>query len=230
MKEMILFSGGPDALIAWEYLKRPTAFYIQHGCKYEEKQLRAVSKLQNMVQSDKIRVRQSVLDLGDIEEEDSFLPMRNMFFVMIVAGLGFDKIWLALQRGEQSIPDRSAGFTRRMSEELSIQLKRPITVDSPFWQMTKSDMVAWYIEHGHDVGILKETVSCFHPTLDRCGECAACFRRWCAFESNGIHEEYTNDITKWSGIQEYIKKMQAGEYEERRTQQTLEFLEKEGLL
>jgi len=230
MKEVVLFSGGPDSLIAWEYLKRPDALYIQHGCRYEYKQLEAVEKIAVATNNGNIIITDKVLDLSQFESEDAHLPLRNMYFSMIAANMGYVKIWLVTQKGEQSIPDRSSEFLERISRELSIHMERTVHVDCIFPQMTKQDMVKWYVDEGLDLELLKATVSCFHPDYRMCGECPACFRRWIAFEYNGIHEKYRKDLTKWTGTQEYVKKLKNGEYDEDRTKQTLEVLERFSLI
>jgi 7-cyano-7-deazaguanine synthase in queuosine biosynthesis len=233
MKKVVLFSGGPDALIAWEYLGRPEALYIQHGCRYEHKQLKAVMRIRALLDREtakKIHISPSYLRLGDFEEEDANLPLRNMYFCMVATNLTYEYVWLTVQRGEQSIPDRSPEFLERLSKELSIQMGKCIKVDCIFNHLTKQDMVKWYLDNGHDIELLKSTTSCFHPIHERCGECAACFRRFCAFEYNGIHEKYHKDIKKWTGIQTYIDKMKAGKYDKERTQQTLEVLKRHHLI
>ena len=91
-------------------------------------------------------------------------------------------------------------------------------------------MIKWYIDNNRDVKLLKKTVSCFSPIHTLCGECSACFRRWIAFEWNGIHEKYSKDITKWEGIQNYVTKMKNGEYDDKRTKQTMDVLKEHGLI
>ena len=182
MKEVVLFSGGPDSLIAWEYLHRPDALHIKHGCAYDDKQLQAVYKIRaKTMELDKIKIDYDSLYLKKFEKHDAFIPLRNMYFVMVAANHDYELIWLTVQRGEQNIPDRSPEFLQRISKELSIQMEHEVTVDCVFSTWTKQDMVKWYVDEGYDINLLKQTVSCFHPIYERCGACPACFRRWIAF-------------------------------------------------
>lgn len=228
MKEVLLFSGGPDSLIGWDYLNRqPDALYIKHNCNYEIKQLEAVSDIKRYLpthDAKKIKVTESTFDLSVFEKLDAEIPLRNMYFAMIAANMGYTKIYMVIQRGEQSIPDRSHDFARRLSHELSMQMDRKIEVIFMFDELTKQDMVKWYMKTIGDEVLLKKTVSCFHPTDTHCGACPACFRRWIAFEYNNIHETHTNDITEWPGITYYEEKIINGKYEPKRTQQTMEVL------
>jgi len=228
---VVLFSGGPDALITWELLNRvPDALYIIHNCKYEFKQMKAVLRIINLTKTDKIKFSPECLNLASFEHPDSNLPMRNIFFAMVATNMGYSNIHIAVQRGEQSIPDRDPEVLERVSDALSILQQREIHIVPYCTGLTKQDMVAWYLRAGKDIDVLKNTVSCFHPTAERCGACPACFRRWIAFEYNGIHEKYTNDVAEWSGIQDYVDRITSGHYESRRSMQTLSVLQDKGII
>lgn len=224
-KEVILYSAGPDSHIAWYYLeKKPDLLYISHNCRYDQKQLNALERIKEIEGSNfNVTVDKSI-DLSRWEHEDAHLPLRNLFLVQIAALYGYDKIWLIVQRGETSIPDRSERFMDEVSRSLSDQLERNIVVCSPFLDMTKQDMVEWYVRNWGKIKSLKATVSCFHPSKERCGECPACFRRWIAFSNAGIIEKYSKNLLDWPGTKEYMEKMLEGKYEERRATQTLNFL------
>ena len=224
MKEVVLFSGGPDALIAWEFLKRPDALYVQHNCRYEYKQIKSVLKIKFKAKTSKINLSPTVIDLSEFEQPDANLPLRNMYLCMYAANMGYDVIHIALQKGEQSIPDRTDVFCKKLSDELTCLLEKTIKINPVFTDMTKQDMVKWYVNNGKDIEILKSTVSCFSPIFRMCGMCKACFRRWIAFEYNDISEEYAHDLTEWEGTYEYIRKIRNGDYDVDRSEQTIEVL------
>ena len=100
---------------------------------------------------------------------------------------------------------------------------------SPFFEMTKTDMVSWYINRGEDPKLLLATRSCFGILHDPCGKCGACFRRWVALTNNGLEEEYVYPITEWEGIPHYIEKMKAGQYDPKRTEETFRALRRAGI-
>jgi hypothetical protein len=102
-------------------------------------------------------------------------------------------------------------------------MNRTIKVRNPFSDMTKSQMVKWYINHVGDITSLKKTVGCFDRANGHCGACASCFRRSIAFAANKIPLDNQN-IKKWSGIHDYIDKLKAGQYEPERTKETLDVL------
>ena len=233
MKEVVLYSGGMDSHIAWYYLGKPEAIYIVHGCRYEWKQLRAIQKIREIEGTNKISIVDGILNLSPFELPDANIPLRNMYFAMVAANLGYDKIYLIVQRGETSIPDRTPKFFKQISQILTEQFNREIVVESPFFDMTKQDMVKWYLDNGGNIESLLHTTACFHPVYDACGNCKACFRRWVALRYNGLEDKYRNyhqDIRNSPVTKKYIEDILNGKYDEKRSQQTLEVLRKEGLL
>jgi 7-cyano-7-deazaguanine synthase in queuosine biosynthesis len=169
------------------------------------------------------------LNLADWEQRDANIPLRNAFLVMIASFYDNDVI-LVVQKGEMEIPDRSKWFYNTLPEVLTRLQDRVITLSSPFFTMTKTDMVKWYIQDGLDTDKLIATRSCFSPGDMPCGNCAACFRRWVAFTNNNLKEKYEQDITKYLGINDYIKKMKMGLYDPDRTKETFDALKKVGIL
>jgi len=220
---ILLFSGGLDSFIGWEYLHRPKTLYINLGHRYAVHEL---EKVRELIPSTIIDDR---LNLADYEQRDANIPLRNAFLVMIASFYDNDVI-LVVQKGEMEIPDRSKWFYNTLPEVLTRLQDRVITISSPFFTMTKTDMVKWYIDAGFDTDKLIATRSCFSPGDDPCGTCSACFRRWVAFTNCDLKEEYTHNILEYSGIQEYIKKMKMGLYDPQRTQETFDALKKVGIL
>ena len=204
---ILLFSGGMDSYIAWYYLRNPKTLYIDLNHRYSYQERTAVL---NLIPSTYIDKR---LDLHDWEEEDANIPMRNAFFAMIASQ--YDKeIALVVQKGEMTIPDRSPEFFRNFGSWISwMRGKSGYKITSPFFEMTKTEMVSWYVNRGEDPKLLIETRSCFGILADPCGKCGACFRRWVALTNNGLEEEYVYPITEWEGITHYIEKMKAGKYD-----------------
>ena len=186
-KTILLYSGGLDSYIAWEYLERPKTLYcaIQH--KYMKQDLGAIQKTIPETIID------NTLNLGKWEHEDAHIPMRNAFMLMAAANYG-DNLCLVVQKGEMTIPDRSPEFFKDFGKWISFLNERETTIFSPFYSMTKNEMVMWYLGQKLPIDKLLETRSCFSPLEKHCGACGACFRRWVAFTNNGIKEEYENNI------------------------------------
>lgn len=226
MSRILLFSSGLDSYIARLYLGEPKCLHITGHSRYSKYELETIKTMNipNLV----------IKDIGEwlreYEEPDANIPMRNAYFTQIASNYG-DEIFLVCQRGEQSIPDRSPKFFQEQSNLISYLTDRLITINPVFPHMSKQDMISWYLESGYDKNELYKTYSCFSKTIKRCGKCSACFRSAVALDYNNILPDnfFATDIWKWEGIKIYLNKLKSGEYEEKRTVQTLQVLHERGL-
>jgi 7-cyano-7-deazaguanine synthase len=228
---VLMFSGGLDSLIAWFALGKPKAIHVHLGHRYGASEYFTSQAIAKRLGMDLVVEKR--LYLGDQERPDAYIPMRNLFLAMIGALYG-DTIYMVFQKGEQSIPDRSTEFLAKVSEFLTFLNGRLIKVDSPFQNMTKTAMIKWYLDQGNDkcpVDVLYKSFSCFEAdsTQIPCGKCAACFRRWVAFDNNSLSLALRADIKEWPGIQDYIKKIKNGEYDLERARETEAALRRHGL-
>jgi len=234
-REVILFSGGMDSFIAWEYAGRPTPYYFKMFHKYQDQEIKVLTEMWGKIEG----FEPVILDLfkfTHIEDDEAYIPGRNLYLLTAAANYA-DKIYIGLQKGEKDIPDRTFEFIQKVSQLLTVTYGRRIIVDSPIWHLTKVDLVGWYIKKKLPIENLLATWSCYCPaemkiggTRDQrpCGHCSACFRRWVAFAYNSIEEEYVND--PWEGplVEQYIMKLERGEYDKKRTEQTIRVLRKFG--
>lgn len=228
MKEILLFSGGLDSLVAYHYLGKPPCLYINEHSRYSYKEERVVLNL-----AYKYNIPLTIIDnqdwLRQFEEEDANIPGRNGLFCWIAASYA-DTIYLVCQLGEQSIPDRNPDNLDKLASVMSTFFGIKKTIDTVFSVITKQDMVKWAL----DIGIPKETLweaySCFSKEANRCGQCKACARTALALDYNNILPDtmFNRDIWKWSGWQDYIKHL--SDYETRRRQQYKKVFEKRNLI
>lgn len=238
MTDILCFSGGLDSFIAYFYLRKPKTVFVDLRHKYAWKEDQIVCWFRDNLGIETIIDKR--LRLDDLEKPDGEIPLRNMFLASIASLYG-DKIWLSFQQGETKNPsnDRSPEFCTKVSDLLTHLHGKPVKVDSPFWDMTKIDIVKRYLDAGHPPGFLKKTISCFSgdikihhdkPVSYHCGDCSSCFRKAIALSNNGIviSDMFERDIKKYNKIPTYITRMKKGEYEKRRTEQTLETLQNWG--
>ena len=221
-KEVLLFSGGMDSLISYFYVGKPQLIYFCLNHRYEYREFDVIQRLERMLNT-KVKFSR-MFNLRKYEHPDAHIPLRNYYVAQGVLSEFPDvtKIYLACQKGEQSIPDRSPEFFKDITHILSKEAERPVEVINTFPDMTKVQMVKWYMENVGDVEILKASVGCYSAEDIHCGSCGACLRRSVAFAANNIPlDEMKNNIKKWTGITEYIDKMKAGKYDAERTEETL---------
>jgi len=222
---LLMYSGGMDSYIAWKFLREPETIYFDFGHRYSEWEKLAIE------QTIPDTIIDSSINLSQWEEPDANIPLRNAFLIMMASNYDKDLV-LVVQRGEMSIPDRSYPFFSKFGAWLTWMRGegKSYTISSPFFNLTKTEMVRWYVDEGHDVEQLLLTRSCFSEVGLPCGQCGACFRRWVALTNNDLEEEYTNNILEWDHISDYVEKMKKGMYDELRTKETFKALQAAGYM
>jgi len=203
-RRVLLFSGGLDSFIAWHYLNKPPCVYFDIGLPVCQQEIRVIKELGIPVTID------TSVNLADREVEgvNKFIPGRNLYYAMLATKYA-DKIYMA-GLSDDNVNDKNKGIFQEFSRTLSTLNNKEIKVLSPFWEMTKADIVKWYLQNVGDTESLVKTGSCYELTEDSnyCGKCTCCFRKWVALWVNGIYLSFYNrDL-----IAEYFKKARAGVY------------------
>ncbi len=224
-KTILLFSGGLDSFIAWHYLNCPPVLFLNASQSYVKKELKAVKYFARKYRKMKVYIDSS-LDLSLWEEKNHYIPYRNVFFSMI-GSLYAPKVYLVGIKGD-SVDDNNPIATKNMSKFfINFNANKNINITSPFYNMSKSQIVKWYLEQKLPIQDLLKTRSCYNKnTSGQCGKCSSCFRRWVALENNNIKEEYDSPPWKWEETKNYIKKMKAGLYDKERASETFCALKK----
>jgi len=224
-KQVVLYSGGPDSYITYRYVKgvhnaerrgEIIPQYFDLGHRYATSELVAVART-----VPETRVDRSLIGLGELEQPDGYIWNRNAFLVLMAAK-NFDgdggRIYLSVQRDEQSIPDRTDKFMRQLPYLLDTLGQSNIEVVTPWAISDKTDMVEWYLERFNPEKLMM-TTSCYQRTEGLpCGNCPACIRRYIAFSLNGLVEKYAQDPVRSEMARQYRLRADAGEYSEKRTQ------------
>ena len=215
-EQVLLFSGGIDSFVAYHFLKFPPTVYFDLKNRYSKKEIQVIQSL----------IPQTIIDnslnLSDIEKDSGYIPYRNLFLAMMASSKYSDNVVIAgLQ--DDVVSDKNEEIFKQFSEMLSILEKRSIQVVSPFWQMTKSEVVKWFlIQYPEKVNELLSTISCYSSNSEStyCGKCSSCFRKWIALRANGIYLDFDNlDM-----IQIYKKKFAEGAYDVVRCQVSLKVI------
>lgn len=204
---ILLFSGGIDSLIAYHYLGKPQTLYFHLNTKYSAKELMVVKKLIPST------IVETCIDFKSREVEGSaFVPYRNLHLALMAAHYSSD-IAIAGVRDDK-VSDKSEEAFLKFSSIMTYLSDRAITVFSPFWHLTKAEVVKWFLDNGGTKEELLSTISCYSDTTEKeCHACKACFRKWCALRENGIYDfEFNNDPLLW----EYFDKAMGGHYEPKR--------------
>jgi len=214
--EILLYSGGLDSLIAWEYLhRRPIRIFLDAGHRYAAEE---ESRLPADIFIDR------TTDLSKFEPANGIIPGRNMAFALAAARhlpKEGGTIWFSVQKYEQSTVDKRPAAFQTISRALSANFGARIRVRSPFWAMTKTEMVRWYLDHAGENAAedLRAAWSCYAPTNnEHCGNCGACIRKYIALSVAGIDTSgiFAMNPPESPTAAEYIARAESGYYPEER--------------
>jgi len=244
-REILCLSGGLDSIIAWHWLEKPQCIQIDFGHRYYIKEYQCVNRLHDII-PDLHYYRIKGPNLREFEIGDkAYISQRNFHIALLASHYG-NKIYIGGIKGDK-VEDKTPEAFKTMSYAMNF-IKKPeepeIKIESPFWNMTKTDIIKWFLANyprDYVIKVLKTSVSCYDyckpgdksavAHWGQCGECSACFRKWIALEAAGIKswEWFTKDIREWKGIKDYITRIKKGEYDMQRSQETKTILEKYGL-
>lgn len=229
MREILLFSAGLDSLPAWHYLGRPPALYFDIRHHFRKQELTAVKNLADRCQMDLTISSELDLSAWDTPQGD-LIPFRNVLLAML-AGLRADVIWCAGVKGDHTA-DKSPEAFGVMTDMLTTFADRPVRVDSPFWAMTKTSVVAWYLRQKLSADDLLATFSCLAPgsRMEHCGRCPSCLRRWIALANNGMTGHFAADPWRWERVTSYyVPAMRDGTYPPHRAEEFFQAMATVGL-
>lgn len=215
-KEILLFSGGIDSYIAYHYLNKPATMYFDLQNRYAKREKSVVLDLiPNTI------IEQS-LDFSKNEHADAHIPFRNLLLAAQAAKYT-DTVWIIGVKDDR-VSDNNKEIFIEFSNLLSKLENRNIIINSPFWEMYKSDIVKWYIDNVKDSETLKKTISCYseYEPTNYCGRCSSCFRKWNALFENDIRLPFHNKYL----LQEYKNNALNGLYSVHRNKSIINCISK----
>lgn len=230
MKILILYSGGMDSFLLYQYAKyhypdsEITCVYFKHGCESEASELNNLPDFVEVKTVDWLTESKPALK----KHTDSFagniyVPGRNLAFVTLGACQYLsDEIWLGVLADEDNpgATDKNTFFRQEVEKLLNYVLspfKSNIKVRFPFVEnnWNKLRAINWALDIGIEKTKLTEQISCWYHTGKNCGECKQCYKRELVFrlldivdtyKSNPIDSSYGKQLTKM-----YIDKFKSGE-------------------
>ena len=179
--KVLLYSGGMDSWLIDKLWKPDVKLYINIDGDYSYEEMARLPVDVKCV---------SFPLLGTFEQPDKFVPLRNLYFLMIASHYG-DELCLGATAGDGS-KDKSFDFLVQMESMLSYfwddkKVSKSIRIEKRFAQMSKGDLLREYLAGGGSIERVRaETFSCYTPRDGKeCGECYPCFRKFSILHANG---------------------------------------------
>lgn len=130
----------------------------------------------------------------------TYVPFRNGLFLSCAAAIalshGCEVIYYGAHADDaagNAYPDTSIGFNRAIGDAIFIGSGNALTVNAPFIDKSKADVVAC----GASLGVPFElTWSCYEGDDRPCGVCGTCRDRIRAFELNGLKDPLLGSTPK----------------------------------
>jgi 7-cyano-7-deazaguanine synthase in queuosine biosynthesis len=168
-KTIVLLSMGYDSLGTWQRLGRPAAVHFDVGSKYSAPEKRRYEKLR--ASSPQLLPVQDLTWLGAEEQDDAWVPLRNLVMTVQAAALGFNDV--VMSAPADYAPDKRLSFT--LATSLAMRVAQPgqgYRVRRPFSHWTKAKLIARTPPE-----LLEEyAYSCYEGSEPPCGRCTACGR------------------------------------------------------
>jgi 7-cyano-7-deazaguanine synthase len=210
----VLFSAGLDSAVLLAYVSQqsPRAtiqpIYVSTGLAWErEEQQMAERYLNGLAATAPIAPLASLtVDMRDVyppthwavrgeppgydtPDEDVYLEGRNIVLLskasVFMARHAISRVMIGPLAGNP-FPDATPQFFDAMARALALGLGAPISIEAPFAEMKKADV----IRLGRSLGVPFElTLSCMQPKNGRhCGRCSKCRERIEAFREAGEND------------------------------------------
>jgi len=197
MKKVLLYSGGMDSWLVDKIWKPDLKLYINMNTRYSMEEIKKIKELDN----DVIFID---FPLGQWEDNNSVLPLRNLYLVMIACNItGLEDIIICSGATEgDRVLDESIDFMDKAEDILNylyqpqfwVPKGKKIIINKEFKKYTKTDLLKLYIDQGGNVEeAFNRSFSCYSPINNKeCWQCRACFRKFISFALNKM--TFSQDI------------------------------------
>lgn len=239
----VMVSGGIDSLVAFHYAQykgyNAIPVFVDVGQPYVEPERELCRKFfgSRLVEFKADMCNPTFGNLPTINSQEIY--GRNLMLALFGAIVA-DHIWIAAletEMNQTAVADKRPEFFLAASSILTLifhNKQKKTTVETPFENMTKSDVVKLGIELGLKDAIV-ESRSCYDPDHHSCGKCSTCFKRWVSMINNDLPTEqfafppYQNDyaqriLADMADLREHHKTSER--YSAKRIEETFRAMEK----
>ena len=134
------------------------------------------------------------MPLNSFTLHNNIIPFRNHFLALTGAQVA-QEIFFGFTAGDTT-KDKDFVFKAQMegilnyfSQDLDkVKLPGPYSIQMPFKERTKRNLVQEYVFKGHSISsLLENSCSCYSGKEKPCGECRSCLRKFVALSRPGIN-------------------------------------------
>lgn len=182
--KVLLYSGGMDSWLIDKLWKPDVKLYIDIDGSYSKDEVRRLPA----------GVKVLRFPLGQFEQANKFVPLRNLYFLMLASNYG-DELCLGATAGDWGSKDKTPEFFDRAEDMLNfllgkqskVEAGKHIHIERKYLYMHKNELLAEYIAAGGSVEKLySESFSCFTPDDGKpCLSCKPCFRKYVCLDKYG---------------------------------------------
>jgi len=200
MTKVLLYSGGMDSWLIDKIWKPDIKLYIDIGGAYSWAERRRLP-------SDVVIV--DLPFLGTQEQGDAFVPLRNLYFLMVASHYG-DEICLGATAGDWGNVDKTPQFLEDAEKLISAlwmdkKVKKEVRIEKSFVCRPKTDLLAEYLKEGNINTVRESTFSCYTPRgMSECFSCYPCFRKFAILYAYGCYYSLEERKRMWEYVRENI--------------------------
>lgn len=178
MSKVLLYSGGTDSWLIDKIWKPDIKLYININGLYSQDEINRLPKDVKII---------DFPFLGTIEEkESSFVPLRNLYFLMIASNFG-DNICYGATLSDRGSKDKRIEFIEKAQDIIDYCLignsstkDRHIKICNEFINMNKFELIKLYLDKGGNIEeFVRDSFSCYHSTNGKeCYHCKPCYKKF----------------------------------------------------
>ena len=218
MSDVLLFSSGMDSFCLLKLYHYDSIIFFYTGTKDNHRELLQIYDMidDKIVPSD---IHILNLPLGAWELPNKIVPHRNTIMCLIASNYG-NNIYIGTTKGDTT-KDKDYVFKSQVEGILNyfgqddqkvFPVGYPYQIVMPFKDLTKTEILAGYLEDGNDIQpLLRYSRSCYSDGDKECGECRSCLRKAIALKNNNINYQnvFKVDPLKVDWSSDVILKMQS---------------------
>lgn len=184
MTKVLLYSGGMDSWLIDKLWKPDVRIYINIHGSYNNEEMAKLPKDVKVID----------LPIGIYEQKNKYVPLRNLYFLMIASNYG-DELCLGATAGDWRQKDKTPEFIKKtedmlnylLGEQSKVDKARHIKIETKYIYMHKNELVEEYLKDGGSLkNLYEDSFSCYTPKNNKpCLSCKPCFRKYICLAGYG---------------------------------------------